>query len=214
MTDTQTLGTIEHIDPNQIEVETNVRTVVKIDPSLVASIREFGVLEPVVCRLAENGTVSVRMGQRPVLAAREAERPSILLQQTDARKAQRVPGHRARAGPAKAALRPTFGGSGNEVGQRVEDRSQDGRVRAVRRQHHVAANVAGGNRLVSAGGIADAGLLFRSFQRSLRTFVATQQRLDEVDALSKYVTPTGSSTFAILPGFDRQHALGASLARV
>ena len=42
MTDTQLLGTIEHMDPNRIEVETNVRTVVKIDPALVASIREFG----------------------------------------------------------------------------------------------------------------------------------------------------------------------------
>jgi ParB family chromosome partitioning protein len=71
------LGTIEHIDPNQIEVETNVRTVVKIDPALVASIREFGVLEPVVCRRTQDGTVSVRMGQRRVLAAREAERPNV-----------------------------------------------------------------------------------------------------------------------------------------
>ena len=78
MTDsTITLGTIEHIDPAQIEVETNVRTIVKVDPALVASIREFGVLEPVVCRRSENGTVSVRMGQRRVLAAREAERPTV-----------------------------------------------------------------------------------------------------------------------------------------
>ena len=77
MTDTQMLGTIEHIDPNQIEVETNVRTVVKIDPALVASIREFGVLEPVVCRRTQDGAVSVRMGQRRVLAAREAERPTV-----------------------------------------------------------------------------------------------------------------------------------------
>lgn len=77
MTDTQMLGTIEHIDPNQIEVETNVRTVVKIDPALVASIRDFGVLEPVVCRRTQDGTVSVRMGQRRVLAAREAERSTV-----------------------------------------------------------------------------------------------------------------------------------------
>jgi ParB family chromosome partitioning protein len=77
MTETQMLGTIEHIDPNQIEVETNVRTVVKIDPALIASIREFGVLEPVVCRRSQDGTVSVRMGQRRVLAAREAERPTV-----------------------------------------------------------------------------------------------------------------------------------------
>lgn len=70
-------GTIEHIDPNTIEVETNVRTIVNVDAALVASIREFGVLEPVVCRRTEDGTVQVRMGQRRVLAARKAERPTI-----------------------------------------------------------------------------------------------------------------------------------------
>ena len=77
MADTITLGTIEHIDPAKIEVETNVRTIVKVDTALVASIREFGVLEPVVCRRSEDGTVSVRMGQRRVLAAREAERATV-----------------------------------------------------------------------------------------------------------------------------------------
>ena len=75
--DTTGHGTIEHIDPNEIQVETNVRTIVKVDPALVASIREFGVLEPVVCRRSEDGTVSVRMGQRRVLAAREAERATV-----------------------------------------------------------------------------------------------------------------------------------------
>ena len=60
-------------------------------------------------------------------------------------------------------------------------------------------------------GEGDTGLLFVCFQRSLRTFVATQQRLDDVDALSQFVTPTGSATFVILPGFDRSTALGAGL---
>jgi ParB family chromosome partitioning protein len=71
MADTATLGTIEHIDPAQIEVETNVRTTVKLDPGFVASIREHGVLSPVGCRRAEDGAVTVRIGQRRVLAARE-----------------------------------------------------------------------------------------------------------------------------------------------
>ena len=57
----------------------------------------------------------------------------------------------------------------------------------------------------------DTGLLFVCFQRSLRTFVATQERLDDVDALSQFVTPTGSATFVILPGFDRTTPLGATL---
>ena len=77
MTDTTTLGTIEHINPTEIQVEANVRTIVKVDPALVASIRAFGVLEPVVCRRSGDGTASVRMGQRRVLAAREAERATI-----------------------------------------------------------------------------------------------------------------------------------------
>ena len=71
MTDTATLGTIEHIDPNQIKVETNIRTTVKLDPAFVASIREYGVLTPVGCRRNEDGTVALRIGQRRVLAARE-----------------------------------------------------------------------------------------------------------------------------------------------
>lgn len=71
MADTATLGTIEHIDPAQIEVETNIRTTVKLDPGFVASIREYGVLSPVGCRRSEDGIVTVRIGQRRVLAARE-----------------------------------------------------------------------------------------------------------------------------------------------
>ena len=58
---------------------------------------------------------------------------------------------------------------------------------------------------------ADSGLVFMSFQNELRTFVATQQRLDEVDALMPFTTPTASSTFLILPGFDAQTPLGAGL---
>lgn len=61
-------------------------------------------------------------------------------------------------------------------------------------------------------GIADTGLLFVCFQRSLRTFTATQHRLDESDALSRFVTPTGSATFVILPGLARDRPLGAALA--
>jgi dye decolorizing peroxidase len=60
-------------------------------------------------------------------------------------------------------------------------------------------------------GEQDAGLMFICFQRDLRTFVATQHRLDEVDALSAFSTPTASGTFLILPGFDAQHPLGSTL---
>ncbi|TDC48734.1 Dyp-type peroxidase [Jiangella ureilytica] len=57
----------------------------------------------------------------------------------------------------------------------------------------------------------DHGLLFVCFQRDLRTFVQTQFRLDEVDDLGEYVTPTGSATFLILPGFDAGRPLGVTL---
>ncbi len=61
-------------------------------------------------------------------------------------------------------------------------------------------------------GGADAGLLFICFQKDLRTFVATQQRLDEKDALMEFATPTASASFLILPGFDDATPLGASIA--
>ncbi|MBP2475555.1 deferrochelatase/peroxidase EfeB [Crossiella equi] len=62
-------------------------------------------------------------------------------------------------------------------------------------------------------GPEDRGLLFISFQRDLRTFVATQHRLDEGDALMKYATPTASGTFLVLPGFSPDRPLGSSLFR-
>ena len=62
-------------------------------------------------------------------------------------------------------------------------------------------------------GGADSGLMFICFQRDLRTFVATQQRLDERDSLMEYATPTASASFLILPGFDESTPLGASIQR-
>lgn len=57
-------------------------------------------------------------------------------------------------------------------------------------------------------GPSDRGLLFVSFQRQLRTFVATQHRLVEGDALMRYTTTTASATFLILPGFTPDRPLG------
>ncbi len=53
------------------------------------------------------------------------------------------------------------------------------------------------------------GLLFISFQNDLRTFTNTLARMDDSDALLGFTTTTASATFLILPGFDRQHPLGA-----
>jgi dye decolorizing peroxidase len=53
----------------------------------------------------------------------------------------------------------------------------------------------------------DRGLLFVSFQKRLRTFVATQHRLTDGDALMRYATTTASATFLILPGFTKDRPL-------
>lgn len=48
-------------------------------------------------------------------------------------------------------------------------------------------------------GPADRGLLFVAFQRRLHTFIATQQHLDELDALMAYATTTASGTWLVPP---------------
>lgn len=69
---TATQGTVEHIDPNVIVIEANVRPSAPLTKEFVASIRENGVLTPVLARRDEQGNVLVRAGQRRTLAAREA----------------------------------------------------------------------------------------------------------------------------------------------
>ncbi|MBG6059802.1 ParB family chromosome partitioning protein [Cryobacterium sp. MP_M5] len=67
-----TVGTIEHIDPNLIVVEANVRTEAALGREFVASIKVNGVLTPILARRDDKGNVIVRAGQRRTLAAREA----------------------------------------------------------------------------------------------------------------------------------------------
>ncbi|MBO0609977.1 Dyp-type peroxidase [Myceligenerans salitolerans] len=57
----------------------------------------------------------------------------------------------------------------------------------------------------------ETGLFFISFQRELDTFVRTQHRLDEIDALMEFATPTASASFLVLPGFDAGRPLGSTL---
>ena len=65
-------GTVEHIDPNLVQFEDNVRDLPDLDKGFIASIRNEGVLLPVLARRGEDGTVYVRDGQLRTLAAREA----------------------------------------------------------------------------------------------------------------------------------------------
>ncbi|GAB2609667.1 Dyp-type peroxidase [Pseudactinotalea suaedae] len=60
--------------------------------------------------------------------------------------------------------------------------------------------------------VHDAGLLFLCYQREQSTYVRTQHRLDEVDDLMDYVTPTASGSFLVLPGFDDDRPMGSTLA--
>lgn len=57
----------------------------------------------------------------------------------------------------------------------------------------------------------DPGLLFISFQSTLRAFVATMHRLDESDAMMRFATATASGSFLVLPGHGPARPLGGTL---
>jgi ParB family chromosome partitioning protein len=69
---TTTAGTVEHIDPNLIVVEANIRSEATLPREFVDSIKQNGVLTPILARRDEQGNVIVRAGQRRTLAARAA----------------------------------------------------------------------------------------------------------------------------------------------
>lgn len=69
-------GTLVHVDPSDLLLDTNVRTSVKIDADFKASIKSEGVLQPVVAVLTDDG-LHVRYGQRRTIAAAEVGEPAI-----------------------------------------------------------------------------------------------------------------------------------------
>ncbi|MGU3643856.1 ParB/RepB/Spo0J family partition protein [Microbacterium sp. C23T] len=69
---TATAGTIEHLDPGDLIVETNIRTTAATESGFVDSIRANGVLTPILAWRDQDGGVHVRAGQRRTFAAREA----------------------------------------------------------------------------------------------------------------------------------------------
>lgn len=69
--------TLEMIDPATLTVDTNVRKEAGLTKEFVASIKEHGVLVPVVAHRTEDGTVHVLMGQRRTLGAIEAGSTAI-----------------------------------------------------------------------------------------------------------------------------------------
>ncbi|MFE4951945.1 ParB/RepB/Spo0J family partition protein [Leifsonia sp. NPDC056665] len=88
MSDTTTVaGTIEHLDPHTLIIETNVRPSAPITPAFVQSIKENGVLTPVLGHRSDDGQVTVRAGQRRVFASREAGLATIPVYLVDANEA-------------------------------------------------------------------------------------------------------------------------------
>lgn len=72
-----TTPTLEMIDPATLTVEVNVRKDAALTADFIASIKEHGVMEPVIAHRKDDGTVHVLMGQRRTRAAVEAGRDSI-----------------------------------------------------------------------------------------------------------------------------------------
>ena len=69
--------TYEQVDPATVQIGDNVRLDARMDKEFVASVRERGVLEPVLLYRAADGTLTVVAGQRRTLAAQQCGRPTI-----------------------------------------------------------------------------------------------------------------------------------------
>jgi ParB family chromosome partitioning protein len=60
------------LDPNLIEIEENVRKSIVLKPAFVKTIKDYGVIQPIVVVAREDGSYGVEKGQRRVLGARKA----------------------------------------------------------------------------------------------------------------------------------------------
>ncbi len=68
---------LEYVDPATLLVDVNVRHDARVDKDFVASIREHGVLVPIVAVRTGEGALRVRYGHRRTLAALEAGRAGV-----------------------------------------------------------------------------------------------------------------------------------------
>lgn len=77
-TDTTTpTPAVEQVDPSTLLVDLNIRQDTHADPDLVASIRDLGVLVPIVAVRTPTDDLRVRFGHRRTLAAIQAGRPTV-----------------------------------------------------------------------------------------------------------------------------------------
>jgi ParB family chromosome partitioning protein len=74
-----TAPVLEHLDPKTLTIGLNIRSAaaVDLDPEFLASVKDRGVLEPVIAWRDPTGAIVVKAGQRRVLAAIVGERPLI-----------------------------------------------------------------------------------------------------------------------------------------
>ena len=70
-------GSLGHIDPHILILETNVRDEADVDADFLASIKEHGVLTPIAAVRDADGQLRVRAGQRRCIAARAAGLPTV-----------------------------------------------------------------------------------------------------------------------------------------
>lgn len=68
--------TLEMLDPAALLVDLNIREA-KLDKDFLASVKDHGVIEPIVAVRTEDGAVRVRHGHRRTLAAIEAAQPLV-----------------------------------------------------------------------------------------------------------------------------------------
>lgn len=71
------------VDPNALQLDANVRTLVDVDPDFYLSIKEHGVRTPVQAWRGDDGQLYVEEGQRRLLAARQAGLETITVEVID-----------------------------------------------------------------------------------------------------------------------------------
>lgn len=77
-------GTIEHVDPNTLIVEINVRSEAALDQDFLDSIQTNGVLTPIIGYRDAAGNIVVRAGQRRTRAAQQVALASVPVYTVDA----------------------------------------------------------------------------------------------------------------------------------
>lgn len=68
---------VEHVDPTVLVVDANVRTEASVDRAFVTSIKERGVIQPVLATRGSAGTLHVRDGHSNRFEAPGGQRCSV-----------------------------------------------------------------------------------------------------------------------------------------